>query len=494
MSKRPNILIFMTDQERGDVVEPGHPCMTPHADRLAADGVRFTHTYTPYAHCCPARATFMTGLYPSRHGVFNNVLTETAINLGLREGVVTFSEQLRDAGYALTLCGKWHVSRAERPADRGWDEREVTAVAGTWHTRRVHEWRDGPRTPDTPVGARPHGHVQRPGWGDFELYATEPDGGPKGYENQHDNQVIEAAVSALHDYAQRDEPWCLFVGPIGPHDPFIVPEKYAKLYDPATIPLPPSYGDTLEDKPRIYQRHRRQLWDQLREDEVRASIAHYWAYCTLEDAMLGEVLEALDATGQADDTVVIFLSDHGDYLGDHGLYLKGVPAFHGAYHVPCIVRWPHGLVDPGRTVDEFVTLADFAPTFLELAGVDSDVEVTGRSIVPFLRRETPADWPQACFTQFNGVELYYTQRAVTTKEFKYVFNGFDFDELYDLRTDPHEMRNVADDPAYTVVKHDLVRQMWTFAAAQEDIIFNPYGTVGLAPWGPADALAEVGEG
>ena len=493
MPNRPNILIFMTDQERGDVVAPDHPCMTPNADRLAADGVRFTHTYTPYAHCCPARATFMTGLYPSRHGVFNNVLTETAINLGLREGVVTFSEQLRDAGYDLTLCGKWHVSREERPADRGWHERAVTASAGTWHTRRVHEWRDGPRTPDTPADARPKGHVQRPGWGDFVLYATEPDGGPKGYENQHDNAVIEAAVAALHDYAQRDDPWCLFVGPIGPHDPFIVPEKYAKLYDPATIPLPPSYGDTLEDKPRIYQRQRRQLWDQLSEEEVRASIAHYWAYCTLEDAMLGEVLDALDATGQADDTVVIFLSDHGDYLGDHGLYLKGVPAFRGAYHVPCIVRWPNGLADPGRTMDEFVTLADFAPTFLDLAGVDSGVEFTGRSIVPFLRGETPADWPQACFTQFNGVELYYTQRAVNTKEFKYVYNGFDFDELYDLRTDPHEMHNVADDPVYADVKHDLVRQMWAFAAAQEDIIFNPYGTVGLAPWGPADALGRSAE-
>lgn len=490
MPKRPNILIFMTDQERGDVVEPGHPCMTPHADRLAAQGVRFTRAYTPYAHCCPSRATFMTGLYPSRHGVFNNVLTETAINLGLRAGVVTFSEQLRDAGYKLTLCGKWHVSREERPSDRGWDERAVTATAGTWHTRRVHEWRDGPRTPDTPADARPAGHVQRPGWGDFVLYATEPDGGPKGYENQHDHQVVQAAVATLHDYAQQDDPWCLFVGPIGPHDPFIVPERYAKLYDPADIPLPPSYGDTLDDKPRVYQRHRRQLWDQLSEDEVRASIAHYWAYCTLEDAMLGEVLDALDATGQADDTVVIFMSDHGDYCGDHGLYLKGVPAFKGAYHVPCIVRWPNGLADPGRTVDEFVTLADFAPTFLELAGVEHDIRFSGRSIVPFLRGESPVDWPRVCFTQFNGVELYYTQRSVTTKEFKYVFNGFDFDELYDLRGDPHEMTNVADDPAYADVKRDLVRQMWTFAAEQEDIIFNPYGTVGLAPWGPADALAQ----
>ncbi len=134
MPQRPNILIFMTDQERGDVVAPGHPCQTPNADRLAAQGIRFTQTYTPYAHCCPSRATFMTGLYPSRHGVYNNLLTPTAINLGLNEGVVTFSELMRDDGYKMTLCGKWHVSAEENPSDRGWDEKAVTAVKGTRHS------------------------------------------------------------------------------------------------------------------------------------------------------------------------------------------------------------------------------------------------------------------------------------------------------------------------------------------------------------------------
>ena len=488
MEKRPNILIFMTDQERADVVAPDHPCLTPNADRLAAEGVRFTHTFTPYSHCCPSRATFMTGLYPSRHGVFNNVLTETAINFGLNPGVVTFSEELRDAGYDLTLCGKWHVSREESPGDRGWTARAATAVAGNWHSRRIEQWREEPRPEEAAERAR--GHVTRPGWGDFVVYKTLPDGGPKGYEELNDYKVVQAAVASLEEYAQQDEPWCLFVGPIGPHDPFFVPEKFVKLYDPAQIPLPESYADTLDDKPRIYQRHRRQLWDQLSEDEVRESIAHYWAFCTLEDALLGEVLDALDATGQADDTVVIFMSDHGDYCGDHGLYLKGVPAFREAYNVPCIVRWPNGLADPGRTVDEFITLADFAPTFLDLAGVDSETDHTGRSFVPFLTNQPPTDWPQEVHTQFNGVELYYTQRSVSTKEFKYVYNGFDFDELYDLRHDPHEMVNLADHPEYTGIKHDLVQRMWRFAADQQDMIFNPYGTVGLAPWGPADALAQ----
>jgi arylsulfatase A-like enzyme len=490
MSNRPNILIFMTDQQRADVVMPDHPCRTPNADRLAAEGIRFTQTYTPYAHCCPSRATFMTGLYPSRHGVYNNVCTRTAIHYGLNEGVTTFSEQLSAADYRMVLCGKWHVSIEQSPADCGWEERAVTGVKGNFHSRSVAEWSQGPRGSEDD-GPRKRGHVKRPGWGDFVVYGARPDVGAKAYEELHDYTVVSEAVDALQDLTRQDDPWCLFVGPIGPHDPFVVPEKYATMYDPADVELPASYADTLEDKPRIYQRHRRQLWDQLSEEEVRESIAHYWGYCTLEDDLLGEVLDALDESGQADNTLVIFMSDHGEYCGDHGLYLKGVPAFREAYHVPCIMRWPAGIEAPQREVDDFVTLADFAPTFLDLAGLEVPEDLTGKSLLPFLQDRRPADWTDTFFTQFNGVELYYTQRSVVTREYKYVYNGFDFDELYDLGQDPHEMVNVADKAEYQEIKRDLVQRMWRFAAQEEDIIFNPYGTVALAPWGPAEGLAQT---
>ncbi|MBX3012934.1 MAG: sulfatase-like hydrolase/transferase [Caldilineaceae bacterium] len=489
MAKRPNLLIFMTDQERADVVAPDHPCLTPNAERLAREGLHFTQTYCPTAHCCPSRATFMTGLYPSRHGVFNNVRTRTAIHFGLRRHVITFSELLREAGYDLTLCGKWHISAEEDPKDRGWHERTVTGASGTFHDRSIDDWRRGPQGQDSSGTPRQPGVIQRPGWGDFQLYATLPDAGPLGYENDHDYEVIQAAKETIQQGATQSAPWCLFVGPIGPHDPYRVPEKYVKLYDPTQLPLPKSYTDSLADKPRIYQRQRRQLWDQLSEAEVRESLAHYYAYCTMEDALLGEVLATLDATGQADNTLVIFLSDHGDYCGDHGLYLKGVPAFRQAYHVPCLMRWPNGIRHPGRVVDAFVSLADFAPTFLELGEIQATHRMTGQSLVPFLRDEAPPTWRDAIHTQFNGVELYYTQRSVTTKEFKYVYNGFDFDELYDLRTDPDELNNVAERSDYQAIKQGLVRKMWHFAAEEEDIIFNPYATVGLAPWGPADGLS-----
>jgi len=244
----------------------------------------------------------------------------------------------------------------------------------------------------------------------------------------------------------------------------------------------------MEDKPRIYQRMRRQYWDQLSEDEIREAIAHYWAYCEMEDAYFGLLLDALDASGQRENTLVLRLSDHGDYAGAHGLFCKGVPAFREAYNVPCIMSWPGHIERPDRMEDSFVTLADIGPTLLEAAGLPVPDGPTGRSMLPFLKGQQPEDWPDAFYSQMNGVELYYTQRAVQTHEWKYVYNGFDFDELYDLRADPHEMANLAEQPEHAAKKRELVQKMWRFAAKTEDHIFNPYATVAMSPFGPGDAL------
>jgi arylsulfatase A-like enzyme len=167
-----------------------------------------------------------------------------------------------------------------------------------------------------------------------------------------------------------------------------------------------------------------------------------------------------------------------------------VPAFREGYNVPGIVSWAGHIERPGRVEDAFVTLADIAPTLLEVAGVDAPAGLTGRSLVPFFRQSGPPDgWRDAFCSQMNGVELYYSQRAVQTHDWKYVYNGFDFDELYDLRADPHETVNLAGRREHDDVKRDLVRTMWRFAGETGDHIFNSYATVAFAPWGPADAFA-----
>jgi arylsulfatase A-like enzyme len=319
------------------------------------------------------------------------------------------------------------------------------------------------------------------------LYGTGPDEG-----TCHDELAVAKALEVLEGSSAGTAPWCLFVGTIAPHDPYVVPERYLALYDLDEVQLPESFSDDLLDKPAIYRRMREMRFGQLSEREVREAIRHFWAYCTYLDDLFGRLLEALKRTGQAEDTLVLYCADHGDYCGEHGLFAKGIPCFRGAYHVPAVVRWPAAVSGPGRRVDALVSLADFAPTFLEAAGIETERRLAGASLVPFLRGEIPPSWRDEIHTQCNGVELYYTQRSVMTRETKYVFNGFDQDELYDLRRDPHELRNLACDPAYERIKRDMCARMWRFAYHEDDSAINPYVTVGLAPYGPAQAFRRDG--
>jgi arylsulfatase A-like enzyme len=200
-------------------------------------------------------------------------------------------------------------------------------------------------------------------------------------------------------------------------------------------------------------------------------------------------MNKLEEVGQTEDTLVLFCSDHGDYIGDHGLFHKQVPAFLGAYMVPAVVKWPNGIKNPGRVVEEFVSLADFCPTFLELAGLKTDRYFSGNSLVPFFNDEKPKVWREEMCTQCEGTEQMFTQRMVVTHEYKYVYNGFGRDELYDLVNDPHEMNNLDDDPAYDDIKRDLVRRMWRFAYKEQDQLGSTqYIMVNTAPWGPAEAF------
>jgi arylsulfatase A-like enzyme len=481
MADCPNILVVMTDHQRADTVLPEHPALSPNLTRLAAEGLSFTSAYCPAPHCCPSRATFFTGLYPTGHGVWNNICNDQALSRGVKPGVRMWSEDLVRAGYALHYVGKWHVSVLESPRNRGWNEHMVTGAAGDLHGMTWQGFQHLPRDPTV----RGEGQILRPGYGAVQLYGARP-----AEQDQHDQAVLHETLDVLAGLKGATQPWCVYSGFIGPHDPYLVPQRYLDPYDIADVPLPPSYADPLEDKPRIYQRMRNQVFGQLSEREVREAIRHFWAYCTYLDDMFGQILQALETTGQAENTLVLYCSDHGDYCGEHGLFAKGIPCFEGAYHVPAVIRWPKGLRAAGTRVDAFVSLADFAPTFVELAGQPVDRHFAGASLLPFLRGETPGDWREALFTQCNGVELYYSQRSVRTRDYKYVFNGFDQDELYDLRSDPHELRNCANDPAYEGIKRGLLRHLWQFAYREGDSMINPYVTVGLAPYGPGEAFRE----
>lgn len=514
----PNVLIFMPDQQNGATVLLGSPALRPNLDRFRQEAVTFNSAYCPAPHCCPSRTSFLTGLYPSEHGVYNNVTTDTAIHPNPVPGTEYWAQWMRDAGYTMGYAGKLHVGRDVTPETCGfenWSALEQDHLQSN-QARKPEQWQRARQEKSDPAGRR-DGEILRPDWTNLQLYKTLPDKGEKGYEGLTDYHVVQAGIAGIKRAAAAGKPWCAMISNGGAHDPYNVPKKFVDMYDPAKIGLPASYSDLLEDKPRVYQRQRYEYWSQLSDAESRDALRHYYAKCTMQDAMFGEILAALEETGQAATTIVIYVSDHGDYHAAHGLWMKGVPSFREAYHIPAIIRWPQGISHPGRQVDAFVEQVDWGPTLLEACGIPAKKKLSGASLMPWLKGETPANWRNAVFSQMNGVELYYTQRIVMTKDWKYVYNGFDYDELYDLRNDPLEMRNLAFPhheekqaqiragkglpkngkipwpqltPEGEAARRDLLRQMWSFAAEHHDIITNSYGTVALAPIGPALAIGK----
>lgn len=476
---RPNILIVMTDHQRADTVLPENQAITPNLDKFGKEGVIFTHSFCPSPHCCPSRATFHSGLYPSRHGVWNNVCNGQALRHGLNENIKLWSEDLSENGYDLHFYGKWHVSIETHPKDHGWIQHKF-GPHGRNDGKDWDRYRNVAASKDEEK--RNDGEIIRPGYGKDHLY------GNLDPENDPQRWIFEEPRDLVYDLAGNKKPWCLFTSTNMPHDPYEVPQKYLDMYKIDDINLPDSFSDDFKDKPNIYKRMRDMRFGQLTELETRKAIMHYLALCTYLDDQFGEILEVLEKTGQADNTLVLYCSDHGDYCGEHGLFAKGIPCFNSAYNVPSVIRWPNGVKNPGRRVNEFVSLADFGPTFLELTNTKVDRYFTGKSLVPFLKDEKPENWRDTIFSQCNGVELYFSQRSAMTKEFKYVFNGFDFDELYDLENDPHQMINLADNPEYENIKKELCRRMWRFAYEENDSMINNYITVALAPYGPAIAF------
>jgi len=495
--KRPNILVFMTDQQRGDSIFTGTQAKMPNLERFRSEGLTFTHAYTVAPHCCPARATFFSGLYPSQHGVWNNVRFNNALTRGFYDGVRLFSEDLCEH-YRMLFSGKWHASDMETPLHRGFDEfsepvpqlgKRVTYYMGEIEKRQychtqppTTNWKLYDSFVQRDRASRLPGEIIRQGYPPYYLYGEQDD-------LFQDQDVVDNAIKMLEKNSSGDKPWFCYIGTLGPHDPYFVPQKYLDMYSIDDLKLPDNFVDKMKDKPAMYRRIR-DLFDQLGENEHREALRHYLAFCTFQDALFGQVLDWLDKSGQAEDTLVIFLSDHGDYAGEHGLWCKGLACFEGAYHIPLVMRWLGGIENPGRTVDSFVTLADFAPTFLEISRITSNTVFAGRSLVPLLKEKPPEDWVNELYTQTNGNELYGIQRSVRTQEWKYVFNGFDYDELYDLQSDPGETVNLIGDVSKQPIVKELCKKLWTFAFKNDDVCVHPYIFCGLASYGPGIICGE----
>jgi arylsulfatase A-like enzyme len=253
----------------------------------------------------------------------------------------------------------------------------------------------------------------------------------------------------------------------------------------------------LADRPAIYRRLQG-VWRSLEWEHFARAIASYYAFCTLIDDQVGRLLEALRATRQMENTLIVFVSDHGDYMGAHRLMLKGIPAFEQAYRVPLIMSGP-GL-PAGLLIDRRVSQIDLAASILPLlTGEDYDCQdhpCLGRSLLPLISAEwqgQPLNWESQHFAECHGQRFFYTQRVLWWQSYKYVFNGFDQDEFYNLADDPYEMENRAGSPQYRGVIEEMSARMWQVMHATGDYNMTEaeYAMFRFAPVGPQSGLSKT---
>lgn len=466
--ERPNILHIMADQMQWAAIAGRSEARTPNLNRLAGQGVLFERSYTPSAVCCPARAMLASGAFHWHNGVSNQVHSAPSVHRDMFPGVVTYSQRLRDAGYRQGYVGKWHASYLRTPLDFGYDEIAAPDAYNPNLLRGLNT------NPDNVPRPQPEGKPQAarmfrwPGSEPFAMW-----GHREGADEQtHAWWIAENGIRMMRRLAARPEPWHLEVHFVEPHDAYMPLKKYLDRYDPSKIPVPKSFHDTFEGKPGLHRRES-ESWGAVTEDDYRQGRAHYYAMCEELDAQIGRLLDGLEAAGQSENTLVTFSCDHGDMVGAHRMWIKGWIPYEECYRIPMLMRWP-ARIRPGLTTPRLVQLHDLAHTYVDAAGAAPLPYAEGCSLLPLAENPAPAGWPGHILCAYYGGEYLYTQRIAITERYKYVFNGFDFDECYDLERDPQEMRNLVRDRASAAVVDDMRARLYELMNQFGD----PFGDVG----------------
>jgi len=360
MTNAPNFLLIHSDQHRFDCVGVnGHPFLqTPHLDRLAAEGVNFTRAFCPVPVCTPARNSLLFGQWPTQHLAIAN--SDTEAPRPAREGLASWSDLLAGAGYRMGYVGKWGLHPQKGPTDFGFRDYVPEHDYAAW--RAAQGLAPSPRT---------------------QGFFGETDAGIDAGQTRLAWGADRAAV-LLTRYAQTGRPFFLRWDPSEPHLPNVVPEPYASLYPPAGIPPWPGFPDPLLGKPYA-QAQQRRTWgvDGWMWREWAPLVGRYLGEITLMDAQIGRLLAHLEALGLAENTVVVYTTDHGDMCGSHGMIDKHMVMYDDVVRVPLVIRRPGGAAR--GACDAFVSGAlDLAATFCDLAGIPTPDTFAGQSLAPLL--------------------------------------------------------------------------------------------------------------
>jgi choline-sulfatase len=452
---RPNILFVMADQMAGPALPfYGHPVVqAPNLTRLAEAGIVFDSAYCNSPLCAPSRASLVTGQLPSRIGAYDNAAE-------FAPSIPTFGHYLRDLGYCTCLCGKMHFIGPDQL--HGFEERLTTDVYPA-----DFGW--------TPDWERPD---HRPSWYHNMLSIVQAGTCITSNQLDFDEEVAFQAIRKLYELARDDDdrPFCLFVSFTHPHDPFAITQEYWDRYPDQEID-PPAVGPIPPDELDPHSRRLYQVCDlgryQQTEERVRNARHAYYSAISYVDDKVGQLLRALEATGFAENTVVLFTSDHGEMLGERGLWYK-MNFFEWSARVPLVVYAP-GRFAPHR-VSKHVSLVDILPTLVELAAGDqvSDLAdtVDGGSFVPLLHGDE-SEGPDTVVSEILCEGALAPCFMIRQGRYKYVYSEPDPDQLYNLETDPNELNNLAGQPEHGELQRafrEEVMALWDPQAIRQKVL------------------------
>ncbi|MFX4220442.1 MAG: choline-sulfatase [Thalassobaculum sp.] len=421
---RPNILILMVDQLNGTLFPDGPaPWLhTPNLRRLAERSTRFANAYTASPLCAPGRASFMSGQLPSLTGVYDNAAEFSS-------AIPTYAHHLRRAGYQTCLSGKMHFVGPDQL--HGFEERLTTDIYPA-----DFGWTPDYRKPGERIDWWYHNLGSVTGAGVAEI----------SNQIEYDDEVAYNATRKIYDLSRgHDErPWCLTVSFTHPHDPYVARRRYWDLYADCAHLLPTvpamDYADHDPHSQRIFDANDWRSFD-ITEEHIRRSRQAYFANVSYLDDKVGEILDTLERTRQ--EAVILFVSDHGDMLGERGLWFK-MSFFEGSSRVPMMISAPD--MAPGLVTEPASTL-DVTPTLAELAGISMEEVLPwteGKSLVS-VASGTPR--PGSVALEYAAEASYAPLVALRRGKWKYTRCALDPEQLFDLETDPHELANLAADPA-----------------------------------------------
>jgi choline-sulfatase len=440
--KVPNILLIIADQMAG----PALPCyghsvvQAPNITRLAQEGIVFDSAYCNSPLCAPSRASLVTGQLPSRIGAYDNAAE-------FPSSIPTFGHYLRTMGYHTCLCGKIHFIGPDQL--HGFEERLTTDIYPA-----DFGW--------TPDWEHPE---ERPSWYHNMLSIVQAGTCQTSNQVDFDEEVAFHAVRKIYDLARAGDgkPFCLFVSFTHPHDPFAILQEYWDRYDHDTIDLPAvppiPAGEMDPHSRRVHHVCDLGRYRQTEERVRRARHAYYGAISYVDDKV-GQILRALEGAGLAEDTIILFTSDHGEMLGERGLWYK-MNFFEWSARVPLIV-WAPTRFAPHR-VNGHVSLVDILPTLVELGAGDGPAPdladaVDGQSLVPLLQGDG-ADRQGAAVGEILFESAIAPCFMIRRGRYKYIYSEPDPEQLYDLEDDPNELHNLAEQPEHDALRRRFFEEM-----------------------------------